>query len=200
MTAPPPLVRPARQDDSPALTETLAQAFYHDPFYNWLVWPDPMLDARLRLLAQLYLARYSRPHGLTWCSHSQQSVAIWAPPGRTLPSPYRQARHLSALAQVTGWRQLGNRLRGLNELDSVRPLEPHACLMTLAVSAPACEELFVPTLLPGLDHCRRRRWPVYLTTATEQRIPRFEALDFRLTGEITLPQGPRTWLMWRDGH
>lgn len=89
MTAPPPLVRPARQDDSPALTETLAQAFYHDPFYNWLVWPDPMLDARLRLLARLYLARYARPHGLTWCSNNHQ----WrSGPRPAAPGPHPSGR------------------------------------------------------------------------------------------------------------
>jgi hypothetical protein len=49
-----------------------------------------------------------------------------------------------------------------------------------------------------LDRCDREGLGAYLESSKEKNIPYYQRFGFTVTGEITLPDGPNVWPMWRD--
>lgn len=73
-------VRPARDEDVPALVEVMVAAFADDPVHHWL-YPDAGTrpDAHRRLFA--FLLRCGLRHGGVWTDTGLRGMALWVAPG-----------------------------------------------------------------------------------------------------------------------
>lgn len=73
-------VRPARDEDVPALVEVMVAAFADDPVHHWL-YPDARTrpDVHRRLFA--FLLRCGLRHGGVWTDTGLRGMALWVAPG-----------------------------------------------------------------------------------------------------------------------
>ena len=79
------------------------------------------------------------------------------------------------------------------------PSTPHLYLSVLGVDPPRQGQGVGSRLIaPGLELCDREGVPAYLETARERNVVFYERHGFRVTHELTLPRGPRLWLLWRE--
>ena len=53
-------------------------------------------------------------------------------------------------------------------------------------------------IAPGLERADAEGAPVYLETQRESNIPYYRRFGFELTDQISLPDSPPLWLMWRE--
>jgi GNAT superfamily N-acetyltransferase len=49
-----------------------------------------------------------------------------------------------------------------------------------------------------LGRCDDEGWPAYLETSLERNVAFYSRRRFKVTGETSLPDGPRVWFMWRE--
>ena len=53
-------------------------------------------------------------------------------------------------------------------------------------------------LEPVLRQCDEDGIPAYLESSKERNVAYYARHGFRVRDELTLPRGPRMWLMWRE--
>jgi ribosomal protein S18 acetylase RimI-like enzyme len=189
---------------SPALVRGAARAVAESFFDNEIwVWLLPRGWQRRRLLPRHYRAMIRRvyiPRAAAWTTPETAGASLWFPPG-TLAMSRRErlAEILSLLPE--GADSLGRGARWEALLGRHHPREPHWYLQTLAV-APATQRRGIGTALirPGLDRADAERTPVFLETQRESNIPYYRRFGFELTEEISLPDSPPLWLMWRPAR
>jgi GNAT superfamily N-acetyltransferase len=183
-----------------AILHTLVQAFADDPFQQWL-YPDqarrPGCIARsFRIVLASNLGRRT-----VWTTQDQQSVAVWVPPGQSPIGGRAVLSHLPSLtylARATG-RRVGEVVRGLREIEQRKPKAPHWYLV-LVGTLPAAQGAGRATavLEPMLARCDQDRTPAYLESSHDRNVPYYERLGFSVTEQLTLPNGPPIWCMWRS--
>jgi GNAT superfamily N-acetyltransferase len=190
----PRVVRLATAADAPALADMLIRAFHEDPVS---VWTHPSARARPRRLRRFFAGRLRTllPEEMTWTTPERDGAAIWAPPDRWAVPVRELLRGMGALS----WSRAPVVLYGLGGIERAHPAEPHLYLSVLGVDPP-CQGRGLGSRLiaPGLELCDREGVPAYLETARERNVVFYERHGFRVTHELTLPRGPRLWLMWRD--
>src|SRR5437870_2826104 len=116
----PSLVRGATSRDRPAVTRTLARAFYHDPVMTWLF---PWDARRLQILQAFFdvsMRLYLRNDHVELYGEAA-GAALWAPPGKWRVGPLDIVRHFPKLLPVM--RSLA--LRGLQTMTYVEKHHPH---------------------------------------------------------------------------
>lgn len=187
---------------TPELTEGAARAvaagFFDNEIWVWLL---PRDWQRRRLLPRHYRTMLRRVHlrrGATWTTPETEGAAIWFPPGTlTLDRRERFAEIASLLPEALPNLRRIARWEGL--LQRHHPREPHWYLETLSV-APASQRGGIGTALiePGLARADADALPAFLETQRESNIPFYRRFGFELTEEISLPDSPPLWLMWRE--
>jgi GNAT superfamily N-acetyltransferase len=190
----------SRADIGPA-SQMMARAFADDPVMRWILPDEPM---RLRRLPKFFAVsmRGVLRHGsseLMVLSHRLAGCAVWLPPGRWLPSTWRQ------LAAVPGYaRALGSQLAvasvTYHALAEAHPAAPHWYLAGLGTDPPFQGTGVGSELIRArLARCDAAGLPAYLESSNERNVPFYERHGFRVTAELTVPAGgPTLWLMWRD--
>jgi ribosomal protein S18 acetylase RimI-like enzyme len=181
-----------------AAARAVARAFFDNEIWVWLLRRDWQ---RRRLLPRHYRAMIRRvyvPRRAAWTTDDAAGAALWFPPG-TLSLSRRERlaetgsllpEALDSLARGTRWERL---------LAAHHPREPHWYLQTLAV-APESQRSGIGTALiaPGLERADADRVGAFLETQRESNIPYYRRFGFELTEEISLPDSPPLWLMWRE--
>ena len=175
----------------------VAESFFDNEIWVWLLRRDWQ---RRRLLPRHYRAMIRHvyiPRGGAWTTPDTVGAALWFPPGTLrMGRRVRFAELGSLLPEGADSLRRGARWEEL--LVQHHPREPHWYLQTLAVS-PSQQRRGAGTALiePGLDRADAERMPAFLETQRESNIPYYRRFGFELTEEISLPDSPPVWLMWR---
>jgi len=181
--------------DLPALSGTLAAAFFDDPVFRWWIPEDTrraeILPPFFRLVAEVNL-----PHGELYGAAENLAGAVWIPPGKQ-PTEEEMTELVPRFAHTTG--DYAERLfQALDLMSEVHPTEPHWYLFFLATRPEWQSQGMGSVLLRAvLDGCDRDGSPAYLEASNEGCKRLYLQHGFIVTGEIPLPDGPPLWCMWR---
>jgi ribosomal protein S18 acetylase RimI-like enzyme len=180
----------------------LAEAFRNDPVLTFIL-PGEHGRRRMAGFFAATARRYYLRLGAVEIARDEGRVcgaAMWAPPGQWLPSPSRQL-----LSAPTFLRVLGSRVTAASTMHTAivrhHPREPHWYLSVLGVP-PARQGGGVggQLLRSRLERCDAEGSPAYLEASKHANIAYYERFGFDVTHEITIPNGPTLWGMWRNAH
>jgi ribosomal protein S18 acetylase RimI-like enzyme len=196
-------VRRATVDEIPELAATLARAFAHDPFYEFLAGDAPERNQRMRDGWTGFLRHATNGMSHTYTTDDHAGVAVWHPPGysgagfidslRLLPSATRMAGSIGRLRDVS---------RAIAALEHRRRLHapgPHFYLSVLGVEPERQGEGIGSSLMrPALELATGAGVPAYLETATGRNVLLYERVGFAVVEELTIPGTDiHGWLMLR---
>lgn len=189
-------IAPATPADVPALSRTLAQAFYDDPVFEWII-PDPAhRSARLCEMFAAF-AEVFLPHRETYVAAAGAGAALWAPAGHD-PIP---ADQLEAFGARLGSALQDDMERGLQVQELLDQHHPEQACFYLQFIGVAPDQqgrgLGSRLLATVLQRCDATGTPAYLEATSVSNRRLYQRHGFETTGEITLPQGPALWPMWR---
>src|SRR3954451_295017 len=126
-------VRPATEEDVPALTGVLSRAFSNDPPMSW-VFRDA--STRVERLATLFggaLQEIFLPAGHLWTTSDVAGAAVWQPPGAWRTPDEVSERLAAPLADAFLPEELDRFLTFLGTMEDKHPDEPeHWYLEVLA--------------------------------------------------------------------
>lgn len=186
-------LRPATAEDVHRLKATLAEAFYEDPIFNWLMPDDASRLARSRRFFAIGLRHMALARGRVWTSNDLLGAALSMPPGAWRVPPR------AVLLQGTCFgRRLGKAGRLLATMEYRHPREPHYYFLDIGVTPHAQGRGLGSALMsPTLDRCDREGLPAYLEASSERSAALYERLGFRITRELRVAGSPPLRLMLR---
>lgn len=189
-------VRKAEVADRRTVSAAITAAFFDDPVTNWLVPDRSARPAVLPPLFDLYFDLF-QPHGETYRTEDGYGAALWLPPGRELIAPADVDEFVRRTAEAAG--PFTDRMLELGEFfEAHAPAEPHWHLQLLAVvpqqQGRGLGSALMEAVFPRLD---RDGEATYLESTTPRSRALYERHGFECFGEITLPDGPTMWQMWR---
>ncbi|MBF6416246.1 GNAT family N-acetyltransferase [Nocardia cyriacigeorgica] len=197
-----PEVRPARRNEIPALSQTLAAAFHEDPVSVWL-WPDPRRRAAglPRFFAAMTRHHHFATGGVDLAVDSSGAIggaALWNPPGRWHHSTVSDLLMLPQFARAMGTRLLAGKRIG-DIMTARHPEEPHWYLAVIGSDPAQRGHGYGHALMSKrLDRCDSELVPAYLESSNESNIGYYQRFGFEITDTITIPGGgPTLWAMWR---
>lgn len=186
-------LRIATFQDVRRLASTLADAFYHDPIFGWLM-PDE--QTRLERLGRFYtieLREIGLTRGRTWTSSGLAGAAISTPPGNWRVPP----RVMLAQSKLFGV-HLVRAARLLPAIERRHLRQPHHYFAHVGVAPPAQGKGLGSALMrPTLDRCDREGLPAYLEASSERNAALYERLGFRVIRELRAAGSPPLRLMLR---
>ncbi|MET0423447.1 MAG: GNAT family N-acetyltransferase [Actinoplanes sp.] len=196
-----PEIRPAREDEIPAVGQLISHSFFHLDANAYLV---PPLDDRLPVMADFFTL-YSE-HAFTYgridvidnpAGDGYAAVAVWFDNTAEAPAPENYEQRLSDLAG--GYL---DRFVALDELfDKHHPTDPHWHLAFLAVH-PDHQDHGLGSLLMKKTHDEldEAGVPAYLeaTNANNVRLYRRRGYADMEPFEMLLPDGTAFFRMWRS--
>ncbi|HEY7456386.1 MAG TPA: GNAT family N-acetyltransferase, partial [Solirubrobacterales bacterium] len=140
------------------------------------------------------------PDGFVYTDESRRGAALWASPGNWRTTALQDLRIATAFAHPRHWLRGPLVARGLLGVERLHPpAPPHFYLATLGVEPPAQGQGLGSRLLqPVLEICDADGVPAYLESSKESNIAFYARHGFRVTGEHSLPRGPKFWTMWRS--
>ena len=181
-----------------AVAGAVARGFHDNEIWVWVV-PDDR--RRERLLPRAYRSRL-RAHmrrGEAWTTPGTAGGAMWLPPG--VPKFRPRDRISEALALLPGiglgGARRGSRIEAL--ITEHQPTEPHWYLEVLSIDPAHQRQGHGGALMrPVLERCDAEGTPAHLETNRESNLPYYRRFGFELTEQISLPDSPPLWLMWRE--
>lgn len=187
----------ATSADVPVLAEALAGAFWDDPVFRWVV-PDAggrraRLPSLFATFAEVYLL-----HDETYVARDGLGAALWAPAG-VEPIPGAEAEAFGErLGEILGEdAERGQEVQAL--LEEGHPEEPCFYLQFMGVVPEHQGRGIGGRLLASvLRGCDETGTPAYLEATSPDSRRLYERHGFETVGEITVPQGPSLWPMWRE--
>ncbi len=190
-------LRLAESRDHPRLSSVLARAFEEDPILRWAFPGQRARDRYGDAFFRWSLWRCA-DQDVTWTTADLNGAAIWSLPDRWQVTLTQLARLIRWTAPGIGAR--GPRiLWGLGAVERRHPDDRHLYLAVLGVEPERQGSGLGSRLIkPGLDLCDRERIAAYLETGNERNLSFYGRHGFDVTGELTLPKGPRVWLMRRE--
>lgn len=186
-------LRTANPDDVRTLAGALADAFYDDPIFGWLMPDYHTRLARLRRFYAIELRHVGLTHGDAWTSNELRGAAISTPPGAWRVPP----RVMFAQGALFG-RRLARAAILLPAVERRHLREPHYYFAHIGVTPHAQGQGLGSALMrPILDRCDREGLPAYLEASSERSAALYERLGFRITRELRVAGSPPLRLMVR---
>jgi GNAT superfamily N-acetyltransferase len=191
-----PVLRRATLEDVHHLKAVLAEAFFEDPVFGWLMPEDSKRRARLRRYFGIELRRFALARGRVWTRSDLTGAALSLPPGAWRP-PVRVSLlegsafgiHVSRAARLGAameWHHVHKRHY------YVRDVGVHPDIQGKGLGS--------ALLRPTLDRCDREGLPAYLEASSERSAALYERLGFQLTDELRIAGSPPLRLMLRPPH
>ena len=198
---PPIAVRPAAAADRAALSDVLARAFIADLALGH-IFPDAATrPKRLRGFFDLITATESDP-ALTdlalGADGSPVAAAVWRPPGAWKTPASTMLAQAWPMLRTFGT-ALPRALAVQGALEAHHPAAPHWYL-EFAGCVPELHGRGYggSAIRARLQRCDAGGHAAALETAKESNLALYRSLGFEVTGQFTVPRGPKFWSMWRD--
>ncbi len=185
----------ATGQDLTEVSETLAEAFFADPFSLWWM-PE---DHRRKKILQAFfgvMGEAALPGGQVYRSTEGAGAAIWMPPGGQ-PTEEAMAELAPRLGDATAeYAATGFEFMAL--LDEKHPKEPHFYLFAIGARPVSQGQGIGSALLRTvLDGCDETGTPAYLEASSKRNKRLYLRHGFEVTDEIRLRDSPPLWRMWR---
>jgi GNAT superfamily N-acetyltransferase len=197
----PPAVAPVSEHQIDDVAAAIARGFDDNEVWVWLLPDDRRRVGLLTKRFRAMIKHVSIPRGGAWATADLQGGALWLPPRRLEWSLGEQLHEAMALMPGLGLRgaRRGRRLQRL--FAAHHPREPHYYLDTLSIDPAHQRRGYGSALIaPLLEHADAERMPAYLETQRRDNIPFYRRFGFEETGEMSLPDSPPLWKMWREAR
>jgi ribosomal protein S18 acetylase RimI-like enzyme len=189
-------LRPASRADVGALARMLADAFYEDPMFSFLMPNDASRLPRLRRFFASAMRDMALVRGRVWTSTDLLGAALTMPPGA-----WRVPPRATLLQGPCFGRHMVRAARVLGAIEYRHPREPHYYFIDIGVAPRVQGEGRGSTVMrPTLDRCDREGLPAYLEASSERSAALYERLGFRVTSELRVAGSPPLRLMFRPPH
>jgi GNAT superfamily N-acetyltransferase len=192
-------VRKATDADAGPVARMMARAFFADPIINYMF---PEEAVRRRKLEPLFSLLFQSNHALDGCDVTGdcESAGMWRPPGHWHISNWEILRNLGKFLAVYG---LSPRrvFAVLSAMERAHPREPHWYLMVLGTDPDRQGQGYGGiTVRHRLAQIDAEHMPAYLEASKPSNVPVYTKFGFVQTGEITFPNGPTVYPMWREAR
>ncbi|MCC5952211.1 MAG: GNAT family N-acetyltransferase [Acidimicrobiia bacterium] len=176
----------------------LAAAFHDDPFMSWLL-PQPTSRAHRARRLFSWEVVHARRCGRSLVADDGAGCALWFAPGQWRSRGLDAAREMVVGAGSVPPNRWRAAVSGMGRVERAHPREPHWYLATVGTD-PARRGTGAGRKLihAGLALADRDGVGAYLESSNVVNLPYYERFGFAVTEEITLPDGPTLWGMWRD--
>jgi ribosomal protein S18 acetylase RimI-like enzyme len=192
--------RAATWADADAVAATLARAFFDDPLICFLLKDEAKRPAKMPKLFKL-LFKLGLPHEACDVTTGYEAVALWRPPNAWHIPPVQYVTNGAAFVDVFG---LGGALHVMSAMDLIEkrhPHEPHYYLQALGTDTAKQGKGFGGVVIRRhLAIADAAGAPCYLESSKDTNIPIYKSFGFEVTGEISFPNGPTIWPMWRNAR
>ncbi|AMO62330.1 acetyltransferase [Mycolicibacterium phlei] len=193
-------VAAAQRRDLQSMARVLARAFQDDPVMMWVV-PEPAARARAlpRMFATMIRHHYLRSGAPEVAGGTHLgAAALWDPPGGWRQSRLQELRMMPGFLRALG-RHVPRAQQLMDLMHAQHPEEPHWYLAVIGSDPTVRGTGYGQTLMRSrLDRCDAEYAPAYLESSNPANVPYYERFGFQVTGEITVPDGPTLWKMWRE--
>ncbi len=194
-----PALRQATAEDVRRLSTVLAEAFFDDPVFGWLMPEDSRRLARLRRYFGIELRHYTLPRGRVWTTSDLSGAALSLPPGA-----WRAPPHVTLMEGGAFGIRLSRAARmgaAMEWRHTRKPRGPHYYVRDIGVHPDSQGKGLGSALLhPTLERCDREGLPAYLEASSERSAALYERLGFQLTDELRIGGSPPLRLMLRPAH
>lgn len=193
-------LRRAVEADLDPLSRALADAFYDDPIYSWLLPGDSTRRERLRVFFELELRIFGLDRGVAWTTDQLDGAAIVTPPDRWKLPTGAAIKNFGRYRTVFRSRRVAIRdFRYLLHIEKHHLREPHYYLAAVGV-APSAQGQGLGTLMlgPTLEACDEGRLAAYVEATCEDNARLYERLGFERTRELRYRDSPPLILMRRE--
>lgn len=192
--------RPATRSDRSGVAAALSGAFVDDPVFEW-IFPDratrvPLLPPLFEAFAEAF-ARHDETHVVV-TQDAVTGVAMWSPPGVEPVHPDDERVLEERVGPVLG--EHADRWDACLELfGAAHPSEPAWFLQFVGVhpdhQGRGLGSVLLRDVLARADAAGEA---AYLEATNERNRALYERHGFRSVGELTLPDGPTAFAMWRE--
>lgn len=188
-------LRMANADDVHRLKATLAEAFYDDPIFGWLMPDEQSRLARLRRFFAIQLRHVALTRGCVWTSSDLAGASLTTAPGKWRTPPRAVLAHSSTFFG----RHQARAVRLLLAIEAKHLREPHHYFADVGVRPETQGKGLGSALMrPTLDRCDEDGVSAYLESSSERSRALYERLGFAVIGELRVGDSPPLWLMIRQ--
>jgi ribosomal protein S18 acetylase RimI-like enzyme len=191
-------MRHVTPDELPAVTLTLAKAFFDDPIKVHLAGGRDLTTEQIRPFFDAF-TRIQMAHGHAYTTPGHEAAALWAPPGQWKVPLTSVFRYTPRFLKLYGTRFFSN-LNVLTDLEKLHPTEPHYYLEFVGTDPAHQGKGFGRALLdPMVERSDREGVGMYLENSKEQNLAFYGRFGFEVRRTMQHRRnGPTMWLMWRD--
>ena len=193
-------IRKMTAAEIPQVAHTLAEAFYDDPHFRWIIRHDSKRMQRAERGYATFIRRIWLRQDEAYTHERLVGAALWMPPDTWHLGPLAQLLLLPAI--VRDLRADTSRLlKALTFIENKHPREPaHWYLAVIGVQPAWQGRGYGAALLRGvLARCDAERVPAYLEAGTPRSRALYERSGFEALEECRYAEdGPPLWLMWRE--
>ncbi len=190
-------VRNATWADAGPLSETLARAFMDDPLISHFL-SDPVRRASKLPRVFKLLLRLGLPYRACHVTSGYEAATFWRPPDKWHLSFWNYLANGPEMLAIFG----PGTLRVMSAMDHIEkrhPKQPHWYLQTIGTDPAKQGKGFGSLIMRHqLAIADSENAACYLESSKDTNVPIYQSFGFRVTGEITIPDGPTIWPMWRD--
>ena len=182
------------------VARTLAQAFYDDPHFLWIVPDDSKRMQRLQRGFATFISRIWLRQDESYTHECLIGAALWMPPGTWHMGPLAQLRLLPAIVSNLRGDSL-RLLKAVTFMEKKHPHEPeHWYLPMIGVTSAWQGRGYGAALLrPILERCDADGTAAYLEASTPRNRVLYERNGFEVMEECRYAEdGPPLWRMWRE--
>jgi ribosomal protein S18 acetylase RimI-like enzyme len=193
-------VRRVVAEDVPALSRSLARAFYDDPISVYLFPADRSRLRRLERYFRFQLRTVFLKNGEGWTTGDLASASLWIPPrdSHRPPSIGEGLAQLPAIF-ILG-RSLSRAISLIQLLEQHHPKHRHYYLATIGTDPDRQGTgLGSAVMHDVLGRCDEEGIPAYLESSKEANLAFYNRHGFEVTGRSVIPgSAVRLWFMWRE--